>query len=254
MKRSDRYDALNPRSIWIVVILVMAISAAGYVLVRILGARFGLPIAGLASGFISSAATIGAMGTRVRRTPDVVTAAVAGAALLDGRHRHSDVPGAGGHQHGHPARAVDTAALCRHRRHRLRRRLYGPGLARKRRGRSPARTRLQPPGRTGVRADAFRRARRLGRAAGMVRRNRNHRGGRGRRLRRHAFRRHRNCFAGCIRKDDRGRRRVSHSCCVLDQHRSARSYSPGAAAAALTRCAWCRAWSWSQARHGPVRC
>ncbi len=75
------YGALNPRSIWIVVILVMAISAAGYILVRILGARFGLPIAGLASGFISSTATIGAMGARVRKSPDVISAAVAGATL-----------------------------------------------------------------------------------------------------------------------------------------------------------------------------
>jgi uncharacterized membrane protein (DUF4010 family) len=75
------YDALNPRSIWIVVILVMAISAAGYILVRMLGARFGLPIAGLASGFISSTATIGAMGARVLKSPDVISAAVAGAAL-----------------------------------------------------------------------------------------------------------------------------------------------------------------------------
>ena len=75
------YGALNPRSIWIVVILVMAISAAGYVLVRMLGARFGLPIAGFASGFISSAATIGAMGARVQKSPDVISAAVAGAAL-----------------------------------------------------------------------------------------------------------------------------------------------------------------------------
>ncbi|MGZ5877419.1 MAG: MgtC/SapB family protein [Bradyrhizobium sp.] len=75
------YDALNPRSIWIVVILVMAISAVGYVVVRVLGARFGLPIAGFASGFISSTATIGAMGTRVQKSPGVLTAAVAGAAL-----------------------------------------------------------------------------------------------------------------------------------------------------------------------------
>ena len=75
------YDALNPRSIWIVVILVMAISAAGYILVRMLGARFGLPVAGLASGFISSAAAIGAMGARVKKSPDVISAAVAGAAL-----------------------------------------------------------------------------------------------------------------------------------------------------------------------------
>ena len=75
------YGALNPHSIWVLVILVMAISAAGYVAVRMLGARFGLPIAGLASGFISSTATIGAMGARVAKTPDVLAAAVAGAVL-----------------------------------------------------------------------------------------------------------------------------------------------------------------------------
>ena len=75
------YDALNPHAIWIVVILVMAISAAGYIAVRILGARFGLPIAGLASGFISSTAAIGAMGARAAKTPDVLAAAVAGAVL-----------------------------------------------------------------------------------------------------------------------------------------------------------------------------
>ena len=75
------YGALNPHSIWILVILIMAISAAGYLAVRILGARFGLPIAGLASGFISSAATIGAMGARVAKTTNVLAAAVAGAVL-----------------------------------------------------------------------------------------------------------------------------------------------------------------------------
>jgi len=75
------YGALNPHSIWILVILVMAIGAAGYVAVRLLGARFGLPVAGLASGFISSTATIGAMGTRVAKTTDLLAAAVAGAVL-----------------------------------------------------------------------------------------------------------------------------------------------------------------------------
>ena len=75
------YGALNPHTIWIVVILVMAISAAGYIAVRMLGARFGLPIAGLASGFISSTATIGAMGARAAKTQDVLAAAVAGALL-----------------------------------------------------------------------------------------------------------------------------------------------------------------------------
>ena len=75
------YGALNPHSIWILVILVMAISAVGYIAVRMLGARFELPIAGLASGFISSTATIGTMGSRVAKTADVLAAAVAGAVL-----------------------------------------------------------------------------------------------------------------------------------------------------------------------------
>jgi uncharacterized membrane protein (DUF4010 family) len=75
------YNALNPHSIWVIVILIMAISAAGYVAVRLLGARFGLPIAGLASGFISSTATIAAMGARVAKAKEVLAAAVAGAVL-----------------------------------------------------------------------------------------------------------------------------------------------------------------------------
>jgi len=75
------YGALNPRAIWLVVILVMAISAAGYVAVRVLGARFGLPIAGLAAGFISSSATIGAMGGRAAKQSEVMAGAVAGAVL-----------------------------------------------------------------------------------------------------------------------------------------------------------------------------
>ncbi len=75
------YGALNPRSIWIIVILVMAISAVGYILVRILGDRWGLAVAGLASGFISSTATIGALGTRSKTTPAILGPAVAGAVL-----------------------------------------------------------------------------------------------------------------------------------------------------------------------------
>ena len=58
------YGSLNPRAIWIIVILVMAIGAAGHISIRLLGAYAGLPIAGFASGFVSSTATIGAMGAR----------------------------------------------------------------------------------------------------------------------------------------------------------------------------------------------
>jgi uncharacterized membrane protein (DUF4010 family) len=75
------YGALNLHALWIVVIVVMSVSAVGYVAIRIVGARFGLPITGLASGFISSIATIGAMGQRAQKTPAVFRSAVAGAVL-----------------------------------------------------------------------------------------------------------------------------------------------------------------------------
>ncbi len=75
------YLALNPHSIWIVIVLVMAISAAGYVAVRLFGARFGLPLAGAISGFVSSTATIGAMGSRVKNSENLLAACVAGAVL-----------------------------------------------------------------------------------------------------------------------------------------------------------------------------
>jgi len=75
------YGALNPRTIWIVVVLVMAVSALGYISVRLMGARFGLPMAGLASGFVSSVATIGAMGARAAKNGDLLRPAVAGAVL-----------------------------------------------------------------------------------------------------------------------------------------------------------------------------
>ena len=81
----DRYigpfTAINPRVIWRIVILIMSISAAGHVAVRLLGPRFGLPLAGLASGFVSSVATIASMGERARKDPQTSRPAVAGAVL-----------------------------------------------------------------------------------------------------------------------------------------------------------------------------
>lgn len=71
-------DVLNPFNIWRLVVLLMAVSSAGYVAVRLVGPRFGLPIAGLAGGFVSSTATVGAMGAQSRKR-GAVRAAVAGA-------------------------------------------------------------------------------------------------------------------------------------------------------------------------------
>jgi uncharacterized membrane protein (DUF4010 family) len=75
------FDGFNPRVLVSVVVLVMSVSAAGYVALRLLGPRFGMPLAGFASGFISAIATIHAMGVRSRREPELLAGLVAGAAL-----------------------------------------------------------------------------------------------------------------------------------------------------------------------------
>jgi uncharacterized membrane protein (DUF4010 family) len=75
------FHVLNPRTLWKLVVLVMGISSAGYVARRLWGPRLGLPLAGLAGGFVSSAATIGSMGRLAVERPALRRGAVAGAVL-----------------------------------------------------------------------------------------------------------------------------------------------------------------------------
>ena len=75
------FNAINPHNLWLVVILVMAIGAFGHLALRMIGGRIGLPLVGMVSGFISSIATISAMGHRSRETPTLLGSAVAGAVL-----------------------------------------------------------------------------------------------------------------------------------------------------------------------------
>jgi uncharacterized membrane protein (DUF4010 family) len=77
----DPFGVLVPRKVWFLVVLVMAVGSAGYVAVRTLGARAGLPLSGFAGGFVSSAATIGSMGQRAKETPALLRPAVSGAVL-----------------------------------------------------------------------------------------------------------------------------------------------------------------------------
>lgn len=75
------FSAINPRNLWLIVILVMLISALGHIALRWFGGRIGLPLVGLVSGFISSIATVGAMGARAKQMPALMGSAVAGAVL-----------------------------------------------------------------------------------------------------------------------------------------------------------------------------
>lgn len=77
----DPWNALNPRRLWTLAVAMMGVTALGYFSLKILGSRVGLAVVGLAGGFVSSTATIAAMGERAKVTPAFVPAA-ASAALM----------------------------------------------------------------------------------------------------------------------------------------------------------------------------
>ena len=79
-KPVDPWGVVDLRKLWTLAVLVMAINGLGYIAVRALGAKTGLALAGLFSGFVSSTATIGAMGSRSKARPELHRSAVAGAA------------------------------------------------------------------------------------------------------------------------------------------------------------------------------
>ncbi len=63
-------DFFNPRALGRLVAVLLALQVAGHVAQRIVGAQRGLVLAGVASGFVSSTATIATMAARSREHPD----------------------------------------------------------------------------------------------------------------------------------------------------------------------------------------
>lgn len=76
----DPLGVVNPYRLTKLAVTMMAITGAGYIAERWLGPRYGLSVAGLASGFVSSSATIGAMGAKAKEDEALLAPAAAGAA------------------------------------------------------------------------------------------------------------------------------------------------------------------------------
>ncbi len=77
----DPWGAINPFALWLLTVLIAAISFVGYVAVKVVGYRRGLAVAGLAGGLASSTATTAAMARLAPDHPDQL-GALAGAAVL----------------------------------------------------------------------------------------------------------------------------------------------------------------------------
>ncbi len=74
-------SAINPHDLARFVLLLMGISALGHVARRLLGSRGGMALAGFTGGFISSTATIWALGKQARSQPETCASAAMGSML-----------------------------------------------------------------------------------------------------------------------------------------------------------------------------
>ena len=75
----DPWGVLVPARLWRLVVLIMAVGMAGHVTARIVGVRFGLPLAGFLAGFASSTAAVAGFGQRARDDSSRVAPSVTGA-------------------------------------------------------------------------------------------------------------------------------------------------------------------------------
>lgn len=77
----DRFGAVNPYEIWLLTILIAAISFVGYVAIRLLGERRGVVFGGIAGGLASSTATTLTNARLVASHPEAHDSLVAGALI-----------------------------------------------------------------------------------------------------------------------------------------------------------------------------
>ncbi|HJR72015.1 MAG TPA: DUF4010 domain-containing protein [Luteimonas sp.] len=75
----DPWGVLKPAELWKLVVLVMAAGVAGHVAQRLVGARFGMPVAGFFAGFASSTAAVAGFGQRAKDEPALRRYAVSAA-------------------------------------------------------------------------------------------------------------------------------------------------------------------------------
>lgn len=64
------YDVLNPFNIWLMVVLIVGVSVAGYMVYKFLGTRVGTAVGGVLGGIISSTATTVSYSRKTRDAPE----------------------------------------------------------------------------------------------------------------------------------------------------------------------------------------
>ena len=79
----DPWGLVHPARLWLVIVLIAGVGFGGYVAVRAFGPRWGLPLAGLAGGFVSSTAATLSLSQRVRDDRGIAGPASVGIVLAN---------------------------------------------------------------------------------------------------------------------------------------------------------------------------
>jgi uncharacterized membrane protein (DUF4010 family) len=77
----DPYEVLNPRLIWMMVVLVSLISYAGYILIKVMGEQRGLTLTGFLGGLVSSTAVATTMASETRSNSAIMGSAAFATAI-----------------------------------------------------------------------------------------------------------------------------------------------------------------------------
>lgn len=80
----DQIQVLNPYNIWFLVVLVSGISFLGYILVKTIGNKKGIGVAGLIGGLYSSTATSLSLAHKSKQHPEITTPFITGIVLACG--------------------------------------------------------------------------------------------------------------------------------------------------------------------------
>jgi uncharacterized membrane protein (DUF4010 family) len=82
-KAIDPFGVLNLAKLWRLVVLVMLVGAVAHIALRMVGNRFGLPLAGLFSGYVSSTAATLNFAQTAKQNPLLVSQALSAALLAN---------------------------------------------------------------------------------------------------------------------------------------------------------------------------
>lgn len=78
------YDAINPRQLWLMTIMLAAVAFVGYIAIKVAGERRGIALTGIAGGLVSSTAVTVTLSRLARENPVLSRACLSGMAFSSG--------------------------------------------------------------------------------------------------------------------------------------------------------------------------